>query len=90
MFEFESALFVFNSSLKSKLGIPNSVILQEKKEYIEHVENTTCSEEDFKGFHHIWAGGHLGHVTSIMSSNFHFLVLESFLTKFGSELHSSF
>ena len=35
-------------------------------------------------------GGHLGHVTSIMSSNFHFLVPESFLTKFGSKLHSSF
>ena len=35
-------------------------------------------------------GGHLGHVNSIMSSNFHFLVPESFLTKFGSELHSSF
>ena len=29
-------------------------------------------------------GGHLGHVTSIMSSDFHFLVLESFHTKFGS------
>ena len=28
-------------------------------------------------------GGHLGHVTSIMSSDFHFLVLESFHTKFG-------
>ena len=26
-------------------------------------------------------GGHLGHVTSIMSSNFHFFVPESFLTK---------
>ena len=35
-------------------------------------------------------GSHLGHVTSIMSSNFHFLVPESFHTKFGSELHSSF
>ena len=35
-------------------------------------------------------GGHLGHVTCIMSSNFHFLVPESLLTKFGSELHSSF
>ena len=34
--------------------------------------------------------GHLGHVTSIMSSNFHFLVLESFHTKFGSDQHSSF
>ena len=35
-------------------------------------------------------GGHLGHVTSIMSSNFQILVLESFHTKFGSEWHSSF
>ena len=30
-------------------------------------------------------GGHLGHVTSIMLINFHFLVPESFHTKFGSE-----
>ena len=35
-------------------------------------------------------GGHLGHVTSIMSSDFHFLVLESFHAKFGSDRHSSF
>ena len=35
-------------------------------------------------------GGHLGHVTSIMSSYFHFLVPESFHTKFGSDRHSSF
>ena len=35
-------------------------------------------------------GGHLGHVTSIMSSDFHFLVPESFHTKFGSDWHSSF
>ena len=35
-------------------------------------------------------GGHLGHVTSIMSSDFHFLVPESFHTKFGSEWLSSF
>ena len=28
-------------------------------------------------------GGHLGHVTSIMSPDFHFLVPESFHTKFG-------
>ena len=35
-------------------------------------------------------GGHLGHVTSIMSSDFHFLVPESFHTKFGSDQHSSF
>ena len=30
-------------------------------------------------------GGHLGHVTSIMSSYFHFLVPESFHTKFGTD-----
>ena len=34
-------------------------------------------------------GGHLGHVTSIMSSDFNFLVPESFHTKFGSDRHSS-
>ena len=28
-------------------------------------------------------GGHLGHVTSIISSDFHFIVPESFHTKFG-------
>ena len=35
-------------------------------------------------------GSHLGHMTSIMSSDFHFLVLESFHTKFDSDQHSSF
>ena len=35
-------------------------------------------------------GGHLGHVTSITLPNFHFLVPESFHTKFSSEWHSSF
>ena len=35
-------------------------------------------------------GGHLGHVTSIISSDFHFLVPESFHIKFGSDQHSSF
>ena len=45
----------------------------------------------FKGFlPYMGHGGHLGHVTSIMSSSFHFLVLESFHTKFGSDQHSSF
>ena len=34
-------------------------------------------------------GGHLGHVTSIMSPDFHFLVPESFHTKFGSDRQSS-
>ena len=48
-------------------------------------------EEDFKRCFTICGhGGHLGHVTSIMSSDFHFLVLESFQTKFGSDQHSSF
>ena len=35
-------------------------------------------------------GGHFCHVISIMSSDFHFLVPESFHTKFGSDRHSSF
>ena len=38
-------------------------------------------EDFFKGFHHIWGGGHLGHVTSIMSSDFNFFVPESFHKK---------
>ena len=36
-------------------------------------------EKIFKGF---WHGGHLGHVTSIMSLNFIFLVRKSLITKF--------
>ena len=35
-------------------------------------------------------GGHLGNVTSIMSSDFYFLVPKSFHTKFGSDRQSSF
>ena len=36
-------------------------------------------EEDFlRGFTIYGRGGHLGHVTCIMSSDFHFLVPESF------------
>ena len=31
-----------------------------------------------KCFYHIWVGGHLGHVISIMLSDLHFLVPESF------------
>ena len=47
--------------------------------------------EDFQRVFTIYGhGGHLGHVTSIMSSDFYFLVLESFHTKFGSDQHSSF
>ena len=57
------------------------------------------SIEDFEGFFNIYGrGGHLGHVTSmmsghvtsIMSSDFHFLVPESFHTKIGLDRHSSF
>ena len=44
----------------------------------------------FKGITIYGRGGHLGHVTSIVSSDFHFLVPESFHTKFGSDRHSSF
>ena len=43
-----------------------------------------------KGFYHIWHGDHLGHVTSIMSSDLHFLVPESLHTKYDSGRHSSF
>ena len=51
----------------------------------------TGSGEDFlKVFTIYGRGGHLGHVTSNMSSDFHFLVLESFHKKFGSDRHSSF
>ena len=35
-------------------------------------------------------GGHLGQVTSIMISDFHFFVPESFHTKFDSDRYSSF
>ena len=45
------------------------------------------STEDFQRIFTIYD---LGHVTSIMSSDFHFLVPESFHTKFGSDRHSSF
>ena len=49
------------------------------------------TEEDFRRNFTIYGRvGHLGHVTSIMSSDFHFLVPESFHTKFGSDRHSSF
>ena len=48
-------------------------------------------EEDFLKFFTIYGhGDYLGHVTSIMSSNFHLFVPETFHTKFGLERHSSF
>ena len=49
------------------------------------------SREDFLRVFTIYGrGGHLGHVTSIMSSDFHFLVPESFHKKFCSDRQSSF
>ena len=48
-------------------------------------------EEDFWRVFTIYGhGGHLGHVTQIMLTNFHFLVPESLHTKFSSEWPSSF
>ena len=49
------------------------------------------SGEDFRMVFTIYGhGGHLGHVTRIMLTNFHFLVPESFHTKYSSEWPSSF
>ena len=49
------------------------------------------TEEDFRRIFTICGHvGHLGHVTSIMLSDFHFLVPKSFHTKFCSDRHSSF
>ena len=49
------------------------------------------TEEDFRRIFTIYGRlSHLGHVTSIMLSDFHFLLPESFHTKFGSIWHSSF
>ena len=49
------------------------------------------TEEDFQRIFTIYGHvGHFGHVTSVMLSDFHFLVPESFHTKFGSDRHSSF
>ena len=49
------------------------------------------TEEDFRRIFTIYGRvGNLGHVTSIMLSDFHFLKPLSFHTKFGSDRHSSF
>ena len=51
----------------------------------------TGSGEDFRRVFTTYGhGGHLGHVTRIMFTNFHFLAPESFHTKFSSEWPSSF
>ena len=52
---------------------------------------TGSGEEDsLKVFTIYGRGGHIGYVTRIMSSDFHFLVPESFHAKFGSDRHSNF
>ena len=52
---------------------------------------TGSGEESFLRVFTIYGhGGHLGYVTRIMLINFHFLVPESFHTKFSSEWPSSF
>ena len=54
-------------------------------------QSASSGVEDFLRVFTIYGhGGHLGHVPSIMSSNFHFLVPESFHAKFGSERRSCF
>ena len=51
----------------------------------------TSSGEDFwPVFTIYWHGGHFGSVTSIMLTDFHFLVPETFHTKFGSDRQNSF
>ena len=46
------------------------------------------TEEDFRRIFTIYGrGGHLGHVTSIMSSDFHFLIPESFHKKWFRSAH---
>ena len=53
--------------------------------------HTGSGAEDFLRIFTIYGhGGHLSHVTSNLSSDFHFLVPESFHTKFGQDRHSSF
>ena len=53
--------------------------------------STGSREKDFWRVFTIYGrGGHLGHVTSIMSINFHFLVPESLHIKFGFDWLSGF
>ena len=48
-------------------------------------------EEDFLRVFTIYEhGGHLGHVTSIISTNFHFHLPKSLHTKYGLKRHSGF
>ena len=76
--------------------IPSYIKLDERESPMLHTKfrgnrPAGSEEEDLSRVFTIYGRrGHLGHVTSIMSSDFHFLVPESFHTKFGSEWLSSF
>ena len=55
------------------------------------ISPSVLEKKNFEEFFSIFGrGGHLGHVTSIILSDFHFSVPESFHTKFGSDRHSSY
>ena len=51
----------------------------------DHGKRSTGSGEDdfLKGFNHYESSDHLGHVTSIILIDFHFLLPKSLHTKFG-------
>ena len=53
--------------------------------------NRTAGSGDFCRVFNIYGhGGHLGHVTSIILSEFHSLLPKNFHKKFGSDRHRSF
>ena len=53
--------------------------------------SASSGEEDFQRVITIYGhDGHLDHVSNIMSSDFHFLVPESFHKNFDTDLQSSF
>ena len=56
-----------------------------------HGNRSAGSGEEFQRVSTIYGhGGHLGHVTSITSSDFHFLVPESFHKQIDTDPHCSF
>ena len=72
----------------------NTMIGRRPQCYIPSFVEISPSVPEKKEFRRVftiyWRGGHIGHVTSIMSSDFHFIVPESFHKKFGSDRHSNF
>ena len=80
---------VSSDSLLTTLGIQDLDVMLHTK--LSRNRPAGSGEEDFLRVFTIYGrGGHLGHVTSIMSSDFHFHVPESFHTKFWSDRHKSF